>query len=758
MKRELLIALLGLALFACNSCGDDDDNQSDGGDTDTDTDSDSDTVSDCSDVDLGSLPFSKLPAVKCFCPGDGEQNIGITEEEILAKFPGDDVTIANLMKLVGTKMVITEGSFDKCVVATIGRANFPAGTLGSDADGAAVDNGNPDNKVLSAGGLEYRVTSTSDPNGQELEPAKEITLEFPSWYGTVMKWMEDQSVPHFDKVAPTYIDSTGAKYVTPTLSAYAVANRPFDSFEVAFVPGDVNGYDVDTDGVLIEITLSDEEQTAFPKWVEFKVTENTETYTLVPTTEDNRYRVPIFDGQHDINFNVADNNTEVAYRHNADQAKSVDLTVDLCEDVVCEDDGDLCNGSEACDPSDGECKSYDPLVCDDGLACNGTETCIPATGCTNPADVECGSYGDCTEPAGTCSCDEGYDPATNCTSCIAGYTGYPTCVSELCYGVSCPDDEDLCNGDEVCDPGTGNCIHQNPLVCDDTFACNGLETCIPATGCTNPSDIDCGSYGDCVEPAGTCSCDTGYNSSTNCTSCSTGYSGYPACTDTNGCAGNPCFTGVTCHDVPAPGTGHTCDPCPTGYTGDGEICACDTANGYFDDGLGGCANPCDADPCGLAEHGDTCTPSSATDYTCTCDLGWDPDIDCTTCALGYEGTDCHQDVTPPADPMITTCDGFGSPTTCPDPPGGWDPSQADITISGTCNGPDTAMIQYRFKKGSDAWIDWTDISSYTAGSSDWSWSGTVESGVDYIFEFRALDFVPGGNPSGADQVLVTSYY
>ena len=39
-----------------------------------------------------------------------------------------------------------------------------------------------------------------------------------------------------------------------------------------------------------------------------------------------------------------------------------------------------------------------------------------------------------------------------------------------------------------------------------------------------------------------------------------------SCTETN------CFEEVECFDVPAPGMGATCGPCPTGLEGDGIRC------------------------------------------------------------------------------------------------------------------------------------------------------------------------------------------
>ena len=43
--------------------------------------------------------------------------------------------------------------------------------------------------------------------------------------------------------------------------------------------------------------------------------------------------------------------------------------------------------------------------------------------------------------------------------------------------------------------------------------------------------------------------------------------------DRNGCLEASCYTaGIQCYDVPAPGVGITCGPCPVGYSGDGIYC------------------------------------------------------------------------------------------------------------------------------------------------------------------------------------------
>lgn len=42
--------------------------------------------------------------------------------------------------------------------------------------------------------------------------------------------------------------------------------------------------------------------------------------------------------------------------------------------------------------------------------------------------------------------------------------------------------------------------------------------------------------------------------------------------DRNGCLGVACYEGVECLDVPAPGVGAECGPCPPGLTGEGSKC------------------------------------------------------------------------------------------------------------------------------------------------------------------------------------------
>ena len=62
-------------------------------------------------------------------------------------------------------------------------------------------------------------------------------------------------------------------------------------------------------------------------------------------------------------------------------------------------------------------------------------------------------------------------------------------------------------------------------------------------------------------------------SSISCTSyVSPAFSGVFCEKDRNGCSEIQCFEGVECMDVPAPGVGVVCGPCPDGYTGDASKC------------------------------------------------------------------------------------------------------------------------------------------------------------------------------------------
>ena len=87
---------------------------------------------------------------------------------------------------------------------------------------------------------------------------------------------------------------------------------------------------------------------------------------------------------------------------------------------TCFDDGDLCNGLEACSapPPDGGvsvCLPGVPLNCDDGLACN-TDSCNPTTGCVHALN-----------DAGICTCTAPTVPPLSLGGEVEGDLGSTSC-------------------------------------------------------------------------------------------------------------------------------------------------------------------------------------------------------------------------------------------------------------------------------------------------------------------------------------------
>ncbi|KAK3233595.1 hypothetical protein CYMTET_56119 [Cymbomonas tetramitiformis] len=101
--------------------------------------------------------------------------------------------------------------------------------------------------------------------------------------------------------------------------------------------------------------------------------------------------------------------------------------------------------------------------------------------------------------------------------------------------------------------------------CPEGYIGTGEAGCRERVLCDN-------NHGNC-DPLSTCADNptTGY---ADCGPCPPGYSGTgdTACVDADGCALEPCFPGVECADVAAPGEGRTCGSCPEGFRGDGASC------------------------------------------------------------------------------------------------------------------------------------------------------------------------------------------
>jgi subtilase family serine protease len=125
-----------------------------------------------------------------------------------------------------------------------------------------------------------------------------------------------------------------------------------------------------------------------------------------------------------------------------------------CPPVPCVAD-DACDDADPCTEDecvDGECINM-PIHCDDGDPCTA-DSCDPATGCGNDP-IDCDDNNLCTHD----SCDP-----------ISG------CVNTL---IDC-DDGVFCNGEESCDPDTGQCVEREEPCDPDTQLCDeGSDECKP---------------------------------------------------------------------------------------------------------------------------------------------------------------------------------------------------------------------------------------------------------------------------------------
>jgi len=226
-------------------------------------------------------------------------------------------------------------------------------------------------------------------------------------------------------------------------------------------------------------------------------------------------------------------------------------------------------------------------------------------------------------------------------------------VPDPCEGNTC-NDGDVCNGEETCDPETGECVAGTPLSCDDGDFCNGTETCDPTNGCQEGTPPQCND-GDVCNGEETCSSRLGCIAGTPLV-CSDGNvcNGEETCDPKSGCQDG---TPLVCNDGDVCNGEETCDAeagCQDGtplVCNDGNVCngeeTCDPEGGCQDgtplvcddenacngvetcDPESGCTNPpdvvCDD---GRACSADSCNPANG---ECVFDLGGctcDTDADC----------------------------------------------------------------------------------------------------------------------------------
>jgi len=328
--------------------------------------------------------------------------------------------------------------------------------------------------------------------------------------------------------------------------------------------------------------------------------------------------------------------------------------VDTCDCTGTGYTGDTCATPACTTPCDngGLCAAPDTCDCA-GTGYEGASCATDIDECTVGSD-NCDMNGTCANTAGSfsCACNAGFaGNGVTCDACPAGEVqpsaGEAACVP--CGAGTYDDGSEVCASCSTCDAEhyqTAACIATADTQC---AWCPEVGNCSTTVTCTTADDAVCASC-----PAGRAQTAPGQ-----------------PCTDIDGCAGNPCAAGVSCTDVPAPGTGFTCGACPTGQWGDGETCtgctavavcagslSCTTADdsvcsacaaGYSQVSAG---DDCtDVDECGLGtdncDANATCTNTSG-GFTCACNSGYEgdgtacSDIDgCagTACAVGVSCTD-----------------------------------------------------------------------------------------------------------------------
>ncbi len=280
------------------------------------------------------------------------------------------------------------------------------------------------------------------------------------------------------------------------------------------------------------------------------------------------------------------------------------------------DDGNVCT-DDICDPIDGCMHPFNTAPCEADKnpcsidQCDGFGSCerVGFVECADPTG-ECDGGSFCDTDTGDCVEEEDPPLSTPCdtdgTLCTREHCdGSGSCVPMTPGTVECDPAIPPCEGGELCDPATGDCIAQEdpplstPCNTDGTLCtrehCNGSGMCVPMTPGTvecQPASPPCEggttcnpATGDCdpnMDPPLSTPCNTDSNLCTR-EHCDGSGSCVPMTPGTVECqpASPPCEGGTTCN----PATG-LCDPNPdaptsTPCTTDSDLCT----NEHCDGGL-----------------------------------------------------------------------------------------------------------------------------------------------------------------------------
>ena len=317
-----------------------------------------------------------------------------------------------------------------------------------------------------------------------------------------------------------------------------------------------------------------------------------------------------------------------------------------------------CSGYSACG-SKGSCKDSGTLsntcACSAGYSAAGTtvgsingQKCVLTNKCSASEDdcvtgskcnAQSGGGHSCSCPAGTfgdgkstgngckdingcankpcdklTACSDISAPKTgfSCGSCPKGYTGngYKGCKdANDCTGNPCGIGSGGRTCKDICTSGFGGSCSAGKTrytcTCLAGFAffggkCRKTSACHADLGEKCPdSKMSCNH--DSSGGSFSCSCPVGTIKSADS----------KKCVDKNDCLKDSCSPLSTCHDMPAPKTGFTCDACPKGYkeswNNNKQVCT------DIDDCIG--------NPCG-AKGTQTCNNQPGIKYTCTCKKGY----------------------------------------------------------------------------------------------------------------------------------------